>query len=134
MELKTHRRPVPALLPKPEGDPAAMDEMAAACRRGADQIAEAAGAALNAVNGMAFRAPAASRVRGRVRGNFWGTTATCDALRTFARHLEDGARVLRNEILAYERRVEERNAALAHNRALDAFNRGPFLEPPRPFR
>jgi hypothetical protein len=126
--------PVPKLLPKPEGDPEAMDEMAAACRQGATQIATAAEASLKSVTAMAFRAPAASRVRGRIRGNSLGNMHTADALRSFAKHLEAGATELRTAIAAYDRSVEAQRAAREHNGYVDEFNWGetaPYGDGPR---
>lgn len=107
---------VPPSLAKPDGDPGAMERMAGACRSGADQISDSANTALQAVNGMNFTAPAASRIRGRIRGNSWGQSTTADALRTFAQHLEDGARKLRSEIKAYEDRETLRTQIEARNR------------------
>ena len=75
---------------------------------------------------MNFRAPVASRIRGRIRGNSWGQHSTADALRTFASHLDQGADELRKEIKAYERRESERHAAIAANKAADEAARNPL--------
>ncbi len=111
---------VPPLLPKPQGRPEAMTEMAAACNRAASELFSGSQSATSAVGSMMFTAPVASRLRGTVAGNASAMSGIGDQLSSFASELEAGAVRLQERIDKYEQRLEDRKEAIANNRAFEA--------------
>jgi prefoldin subunit 5 len=111
---------VPPMLPKPQGKPAAMEEMAAACRRVSNGLAEGAQSAASSVESMLFTAPVVSRIRGSVRGNTNAMASIASDLDAFATELETGAEKLQDRIDKYEKRLKQIDAAEKNNRAYEA--------------
>lgn len=93
------------------GDPAGMRQLAAQCRAHAAQLSELAARAEQTVNGMRFEAPAANRIRERVRHQSAGRRADAQALSALADRLAQGASRVEREVA--DRRRAARRAAEA---------------------
>lgn len=78
-------------LPEVPGDPAGMRALAASLRGDADRIGGFASTTGTAVDAMTFEGPAATRIRGRVRGARRSLASAADALTAIAGTLERSA-------------------------------------------
>jgi len=127
MTTKLTKVPVPAVGPRPEGNPEEMERLAHQCRTYGRSLQSGCLHAKHAVDPdrMDFKGRSAVAIRASVGRNSHHAGGVAHALEAFATNLEAGASELRGELKAYGDRVQRAEDAKAHNRQVDDQNTPP---------